>query len=456
MKGPWLAAALALAASCAPFYRVDELRARRADDAEERARLRQSADARLAAGDGAGAAAAYGALLELAPASGADVYLALAQARALAGERAAARAAARFGLEHTAPPDSTGRELRQLLARLSAEDGLYEAALQYLPDATLEGAMRVPPLAEELAPLADAVGLARRGQGEGALLAYEAFVSSHGLPAHPALRQWSRPVVTANAALFRQLRAAEEAPPRAGSPDDAGAALALRYHAGELVDLPGACALTAGGGPDAESARAAREGNEALSRNALGGALRGWRQAVALSPCWAGAHWNLALLLARVEQHGEALEHARLFLAMSRDPALSARARAFITREAQLADPAQARALKETEARVSASLLEQRLQARTWRGRGTALLLAAASVGLAAAAFGVLGAQQNGRVKAGGFATADDIQGAVDAGQAWNVSALGLAAVAGVLGLAGAPMVLFNLEPTEGAGGGGP
>jgi hypothetical protein len=455
VRGPWLAAALALAASCAPFYRVDELRARGADDAEERARLRRSADARLAAGDGAGAAAAYGALLELAPASSADVYLALAQARALAGERAAARAAARFGLEHASPPDGTSRELRQLLARLYAEDGLYEAALQHLPDATLEGALRVPALAKELAPLADAVGLARRGQGEAALLSYEAFVSAHGLPAHPALRRWSRPIVTANAALFRQLRAAEEAP----GPEDAWAAAALRYHAGELQDLPGACALTGGGAPDAESARAAREADEALSRNVLGGALRGWRQAVALSPCWAGAHWNLALLLAREEQHGEALEHARAFLALSRDPALTARARAFITREAQLADPAQARALKETEARVSASLLEQRLQARTWRGRGTALLLTAASVGLGAAAFGVLGAQQNGRVKAGGFATAADIQGAVDAGQAWNLSALGLAAVAGVLGLAGAPMVLFNLgpaEPTEGAGGSEP
>ena len=449
MKGASLVVVAALASACTPFYRLDEARSLRAEDSESRAGLRREADARLAAGDGARAASAYETLLELNPRSGADVYLALAQARAMEGQRAEARAAARYALEQATPADGERRELELLLARLYAEDGLFEAALSHLPDATLDAALRVPPLAEELAPMAEAVRLARLGQAERALAAWDDFVARHGVPSHPLLRTWARPVLDVTAPAVAALRRELAAAGREGRAADADVVLAALVRAGEPLDVAAECQRLGGASPAAEAVEAGRAGFDALGRHQLGEALRGWRRAVAASPCWGGAHWNLALLLAQEEQHAAAAEHARVVLALPGDTALAARASAFVGREERLADPSQARALRETEARVEASLLEARQSARTWRGRGTAFLVAAGLVGVAAVTFAGLGSWENGRVRAGGFATASDIQGAIDTGQAWNRNAFALAAAAGVLALVGTPLVLFNLDPAS-------
>ena len=195
-----IALGVAALVGCVPFYRVDEVRGQRAADGEERALVLSKARERMAGGDAAGAATAFQQVLELDPSPSAELFLSMAQARAAAGQRALARAAARRGLSQEASA-ATRAELRELLVRLYAEDGLFEPALDYLSSPSLAAAMQVPALAQAFGALADADQFARAGQGERALGRYEEWLEGYGIPDHPLLRAWADSVLRSGAAL---------------------------------------------------------------------------------------------------------------------------------------------------------------------------------------------------------------------------------------------------------------
>ena len=411
--------------ACAPFYRADELRARRAEDS---AQLKEEAERALASGDGARASEAWEAVRTRSPHPDGSTWLGLARARGLAGRRTEARAAARYGLARADLAPAMERALRLELAQLYAEDGLLEPALTALPDDRLATALEAPALAKILAPLVEAVQQAQGGRHAEALESHERFVQAEGLVQHPRLAAWRRLALAGQQELVARLRLSAE-------PLVAGA---LLYRLGQPFALPATLAA-----PTAAALEAGRDAEAALSRDDLGGAVRGWRRAAAQSPWWADAHWNLAVLLAQCEEFGLAAAHGKRAMALSpREPWT-----ALVTHWSSLAATDRTQADRAVASALPSTASEERRAARAWRERGGALMVAGLLSAGAAGAFAVAGRNESDRIKAGGLATANDIASAARNGQAWNMDAFVLLGLAGGLTLAGAPMVFLNLDP---------
>ncbi|MDP1824826.1 MAG: tetratricopeptide repeat protein [Archangium sp.] len=449
-----LLAALCLVA-CTPFYRVDEAHGLRVADGEERVRLQARAHELMSLGRPGAAAEAYQHAVELDPDPPAELFLSLAQARAADGQRAPARAAARLGLTRNPLPPNTRRGLRELLVRQYAADGLIEPALDFLPEPSLEGAMRVSELAQVLGPLADADQLARAGRGTESLARYEEWLAAFGVPTHRLLVGWSGNVLRAAAgpagqAALEADRAAEE-----GRFDEAVAlyALVFRFQSPATFDasvrarFETACARAAEPGATDEVLALTAKASDALGANRLGEALGLYRRAVASAPWWPEARHNLALLLAQVEQYAEALRHMQAFLRLSRDPAMTARAQARVIEWERRADPAQAEQVRAEAQLREADLTRHRSRARAWRDRGFVLMSAGAVVGAGAVACAVVGLRTNDQVRAGNFDTGRDILLATEVGKTANTLGTILAVTSGALVAIGLPIVLFSLDP---------
>lgn len=445
-----LALAACLLAGCTPFYRVDEVHGLRVADGEERARLQTRARELMSSGHPGGAAEAWEHAIELDPNPGADSFLALAQARAADGDRAAARAAARLGLSQ-GPSSSTGRALRELLVRQYAADGLVESALDFLPDASLDSALRVPELAQVLGPLADADRLARTGNPE-ALGRYEQWLAEFGVPTHRLLVSWSESVFRVASTPAAQAATEGERAAAEGRFSEAVQlyALAFRFQSPSTFDatrMETACARAGEGLTPPEALAQAARANDALSSNRLGEAIGGYRRAVAFAPCWPEARHNLALLLAQLDQYAEALRHMQTFLRLSRDPALAARAQARVTQWERRTDPVKAGQLRDETRLRQLDLGRDRGRARDWRDRGFVFMSAGAVVGAGAVACAVVGLRTNDQVRAGDFETGRDILLATEVGRTANTLGTILAVSAGALVAIGLPIVLFNLDP---------
>ncbi|MHB8874293.1 MAG: hypothetical protein ACYC8T_11450 [Myxococcaceae bacterium] len=456
-------AALALAvlslAACTPFYRLDEVHGMRADDGDERARVLSRAREKMAAGEPGPAAEAFGQVLELDPDPSAELLLSLAQARAAAGQRAAARAAARLGLSRPQGATGTGRALRELLVRLYSDDALIEPALDFLPDPSLENALRVPALARALGPLADADRLARAGKSDEALARYDEWLLAFGVPSHPLLVGFSEAVLKAGAGPAEQARLeADRAQAEGRFPEAIRLyALAFRFQTPDAFEavtqarFETACARAGelGALTPPEAFARAQEAGEALRANRLGEALGGYRRAVALAPWWGEARHNLALLLARAEQYAEALRHMRAFLRLSGDSAAAARAQALVSDWERRADPARKGELRAEAQSLESAVASQRAGARAWRDRGLVLMSAGALAAAGAGACAALGSQTNDRVRAGGFETGSDILLAAKVGATYNTVGTALATTSAALLLVGLPIVLLNGDPAS-------
>lgn len=438
--------------ACTPFYRVDEVHGLRVADGEERARLQTRARELMSEGHPGASAEAWEHAIELDRNPAAELFLGLAQARAAANERVAARAAARLGLSAGQVSPTTRRALRELLVRQYAADALYEPALDFLPDQSLEAALGVPELARALAPLAEADRLARAGSPE-ALGRYEQWLADFGIPTHRLLESWSANVFRVASGPVGQATQEGDRAAESGHSEAATQlyALAFRFQASTTFDtstrarMETACAR--GGATPPEALAEAARANDALSSNQLGAALGGYRRVVAMAPCWAEARHNLALLLAQVDQHAEALRHLQAFLRLSSDSALAARAQARVTEWERRADPVQAEQLREETRRREVELGRQRTKAGAWRDRGLVFISAGGVVGAGAVACAVVGLRTNDQVRAGGFETGRDILLATEVGRTANTLGTILAVSAGALIAVGLPIVLFNLDP---------
>lgn len=449
-----LLAALALVA-CTPFYRVDELHGLRVAGGEERTRLEARAHELMSLGRPGAAAEAYEHAVELDPDPSAELFLSLAQARAAEGQRAPARAAARLGLSRGQVAPNTARGLRELLVRQYAADGLVEPALDFLSEPGLDSAMQVAELAQALGPLADADRLARAGRATESLARYEEWLAAFGVPTHRLLVGWSTNVLRAASGPAGQAVQEADRAADAGRFDEAVPlyALAFRFQAPATFEasvrarFETACARAGAlDGTDEALALAAKAG-DALGADRLGEALGLYRRVVAIAPWWPEARHNLALLLAQVEQHAEALRHMQAFLRLSRDSALAARAQARVTEWERRADPAQVEQLR-TQARMrEEALARQRTGARAWRDRGFVFMSAGVVVGAGAAACAIVGLRTNDQVRAGAFDTGRDILLAAEVGKTANTLGTILAVSAGALVVIGLPIVLFNLDP---------
>jgi hypothetical protein len=84
--------------------------------------------------------------------------------------------------------------------------------------------------------------------------------------------------------------------------------------------------------------------------------------------------------------------------------------------------------------------------------RHAAYALGGVGLGLAAGSgvIALFSARQNGVIKAGGFATADDLTAAFQTGQTLNVAAIAMAVMAGILEVVAIPLGLANRDPGKG------
>jgi len=322
-------AALAFVLSgCAPHYRVDADRTRRAMDPEQMQELLDAASEEAASGDHEGAVAAYLAAIDANPRFPASVYLALSRELADAGDPARAVAVTRFVLaERAGELGDDGGALDAVVARLAAQD-LPSLAIELLvlrsggpPDpATV---LRIPELERQVGELVRAREHARAGRPDEAMRAYWRWASAYGVADHAVLRGWAADAIAGQQGAAAVLRASAEHAAAAGD-----FARAVRAHGLLLVYEPqrgpeGAVPIVESSrragdvlrlGPEAarrveEAARAADEGH-------VGAALRAYRRAVLDAPWHPELRRNLATLLSAVGLYAEAVRQGEWLLAL--------------------------------------------------------------------------------------------------------------------------------------------
>lgn len=430
-------------------------RAMLAHDQESVDQLLVKAQTALAEGRAGAATRLYEEAIDSNPGLPAEKYLALALAKAADQKLAGARATARFALQQPAQDPQTPVRLRDLLVLLYASDGLTANALDYLDPPELSAAVKISPLAQALGALREAERLAQANQPAEALLSYAEWISSYGIPDHALLRKWSDAILQTARPLTQTLVADAE---RAASTGEA--TLALHYYAQAYRYLPIAefartaqqpFVLTCARIPDlaaldGEALTHAQAGDAALRSHKLGEALRAYRLAVANAPWWPLLHRNLALLLASAGHFDAAVAELGWFRLLNRDLGAGLQAQRLADLWTQRGgSPGQEDRRATTVAQ--GSLKSERARAGRFRGAGYALLGVALGLGASSAAFAMLGAQQNNSIRAGGFATASDIQAAADRGHMYNLIGFGTLGAAGVAVIAGLPIIFVNRDP---------
>ena len=351
---PWVEGALVLVlgvglggAGCAPWYRDDELRALRADDAAAQAKRLAECDAALVAGRSEEAVPCFERAVEVnAFDTRAVIGLArsltatgrLGEARAVIDRRLADLKAGRGG----SSSDPTAiRDLVKLLLESYAREELYALALERIADLgtpTLEQAAEQFPVV--YGALRDAQQLAAKGQVREALDKYAWWLNDYGLPDAPLLRVWSDDVLTSCSARTADYLAIADQ--EAEAKNWVGAVVSygetFRYWPSEKFErearrkLIEASAYLAD--PSMLSPTAldfAAQAEPLVQKGHVGAALRAYRRAVAAAPYWADARHNLAVLFASVEMYGEAVRQMDWFLAL--DPSSSRAASAQALRD---------------------------------------------------------------------------------------------------------------------------
>ena len=429
---------------CQPFYRDDELRALRAQDARTETRALARARQALAQGKAARAAHDLTAVIERNPAADAATYLLLAQAQRASDQPAAARASAQLALSRAVPGQVEEAEARSLLIESYAQAGLTPRALDWLQPQTLRSAGKIPVLDPSLRPLIEAEQLAD-SQPDQALARYAQWLSTYGEPDHPLLRAARQRILQRVAARTAGIA---EVGQRLLSGGDAVAAsrylaLAYRYQtdAGFLAYAAAfqrACAATPH--PESSSPLAtseAQRGDQALAQDRLGPALHSYRLAVASCPCWWLARRNLALLLAQLGQTHEA--QRQLDWARQLQPNL---------RDAQPRLPASwslAASPSLTQARAAAKAQVPHQQSTTrMRDAGLMLVSLAGISGGLAGLFVGLSSDLNRPPQPGDLTSPTELESLHRSGQTYSAVALGAAITGGALLVAGVPLLLVG------------
>jgi tetratricopeptide (TPR) repeat protein len=325
--GPALAGA-----GCAPWYRDDELRALRADDAEAQAKRLGECDAALVAGRAADAVPCFAHAVE---ANAFDTRAVIGWARSLTatGRLAEARAVIdrrladlKAGRGGSGGDPAASRELVKLLLDSYARQELYALALERIAELgtpTLEEAAEQFP--SVYGALRDAQQLAAKGQVREALDKYAAWLNDYGVPDTPLVRRWSDDILTAcSARTADYLALADQA---ADAKNWVGAVVSygetFRYWPSDKFErearrkLIEASAYLAD--PSMVSPTAlelAAQAEPLVQKERVGAALQAYRRAVAAAPHWAEARHNLAVLCASVEMYGEAVRQMDWFLAL--------------------------------------------------------------------------------------------------------------------------------------------
>ncbi len=442
----------AIAAGCGSVSPVS--RGRRAEMKEADDRLLAEARREMDSGNAPAAARLYQRAIDENPGHGADVFLALASAQAASGDRAEARATARFGLGRAAEGSPVRDRLALLLVLQYAADGLHSNALDFLGSPTLDAAMAVAPLAEVLAPLAEARRHADAGRSAEALAMYSQWLASYGVPDHRLLREWSEAVLSKLEPLTAGLGAGAARELEAG--DRAQAfhrfAQAVRYQTRAAFDknvrqeLLRAWAAGGEPAPAPEAIALARRGDAALHAGKLGEALRCYRRAVNEAPFRPPVRRNLALLLATAGLYDGAVEQIGWFRRLTSDAKLAAEAERL--EASWVAQGTTARQADETaKAFAKGPFKARRDGARRWRAAGYTAIGLGVALAAGSATFAYLGSAQNEKIRSGGFPTALAIQEAADKGESYNALALGVGVAAGVSLAIGLPIVFTHPEP---------
>ncbi|MBI2895445.1 MAG: hypothetical protein HYY06_17955 [Deltaproteobacteria bacterium] len=321
--------ALALAA-CAPHFRADENRARRAMDADELQDLLDAASEAVAAGDHARAVDAYLEAIEVNPRFPASVYLALARELVDAGDPARALAVARFAVAPNAGRSSEigalAGPLRELAARFAAAD-LPALAIDVLAEqpggltdpAAVAG---IPGLDRLLGRLVSAREHAMGGRPEEAVRAYREWLSEYGVADHSVLRCWSAEALggqsTATQALLASARRSAAGGDLALAAQRYGLLLSYEPQSEPsqsegLVDAGQRAGALLRLGPQA--ARRVADATAAAEQHRLGPAIHAYRLAVLEAPWHPELRRNLGTLLAAAGLHGEAARQGEWLVA---------------------------------------------------------------------------------------------------------------------------------------------
>jgi hypothetical protein len=132
----------------------------------------------------------------------------------------------------------------------------------------------------------------------------------------------------------------------------------------------------------------------------------------------------------------------------------AARQQAELERQQRLEQQRREEAARLAREAEEARLAEQRrqheavvAQARSKRSLGRGFLITGGALALGAGTFMYLGANQNERIRSGGFATAAEIGDAASTGRTYNTLATAGVIGAGVMTLIGLPLILFNGDP---------
>jgi hypothetical protein len=439
-QGRWSTAALAAlmlfaSAGCiAPHYRTNELRATRADDPKVRDELFSSARAQRDAGNHSRAAALLRELVSLVPDSSADVFLELASEEVRSGDRVRGRATARFALAKRYPFPETARELRKLLVRAYAQDGLIANALAMAgEDAELR---QVPELAAAIGPLLEARTSARAGDPAAALDHYEEFLSAYGVPDSPVLERWRDEALAGTGAMLAPLLEEAAAASRAERWSEAVEkyGLAVNFLPSGVERVRAWDALVASarrmqadelGAPAATFVAEARE-----RAQQPGESLRAIRRAVASAPAWAPGRLMLGRSLGQLglkEIANRELEAAAL---LARDDAPRNQA---VAAKKGIEAPAEA-------TQLSASPGQSAVEAERWRDRGWTTVSAGGALLVVAA------------ITTGFAANAGEHQ-QLQSADAYRTVALATGLTGGALCVLGGVFVFANPDPVRPAVG---
>lgn len=308
--GPLVLAAL-LATGCQPWYRDAARRGRFALDEDRTSVELSAAHAQRQAGEPARAAAILEAAVHRNPRARGEVWLALVDAAAAAGQGTRARAYARWALARIPAQDPAAVRLRAHLIETLAGVGLVAAALDLVEPPTLEAALVHPALTDALGELGRAVR--QLGTPDMARLRLGFWLARYGEPDHPILR-------AAHARITQVLAVAAAAPDASPAVAALGALPALvrdelaaghveaaliayaearRYLPGEALPVAALERAAAARGITAllpEDHARARAADAALAEGDLGVALAGYRAVVLRAPWWAAARANLEAL----------------------------------------------------------------------------------------------------------------------------------------------------------------
>ncbi len=301
-----------LAPGCQPWYRDAARRGRIVLDEGQTTDELSAASAQREAGDPARAAAILEATVHRNPRAQAEVWLALVDATAAAGQGTRARAYARWALARVSAQDPDADPLRARLIDLLASARLVAAALDLVEPPTLEAALAHPALAEELGELGLAVRHLRLPDMARMRLGF--WLARYGEPDHPILRAAhaqitqvlvvaaTAPDATPAVAALGGLSAIVHDELAAGHVEAALIAYAEArwYLPREALPVAALERAAAARGITAllpEVHARARAADAALAEGDLGAALAGYRAVVQRAPWWPAARANLEALL---------------------------------------------------------------------------------------------------------------------------------------------------------------